>query len=120
MDNANKRKFPRLSINVEVKYRILSTPSPIAPRTRTRNISEGGLCIMILEKVTIGTLLNLKIVLPDTDQPIIATGKVLWIDEFTIYSTEAYTFYECGVEYVNIVPQDQENICHYVMCNIKE
>jgi c-di-GMP-binding flagellar brake protein YcgR len=120
MDNANKRKFPRLSINVEVKYKILDISSPTTPRTRTRNISEGGLSIMILEKVRVGTLLSLNIALPDADQPIIATGRVLWIEEFTIYSTEAYTFYECGVEYVNILSQDQENICHYVMCNIKE
>jgi c-di-GMP-binding flagellar brake protein YcgR len=103
-----------------VNKRILNTSPSIIPRTRTRNISKGGLSIMILEKVKIGTFLNLNIELPDTDQPIIAIGKVLWIDEFVIYSTESYTFYECGVEYVNIISQEQEIISHYVMCNLKE
>jgi c-di-GMP-binding flagellar brake protein YcgR len=120
MDKADKRKYPRLSMNVEVKYEILSSSSLKTPKIGAKNISAGGLCIMILEKIKVGTLLNFEFFLQDSDTPIMATGKVVWVEEFVIYSTETYVSYDCGVEYVDINSQDKEKIDHYVMLNLKE
>lgn len=118
MDQAANRKYPRLSINVDVKYEILSAPFPKTNKIGAKNLSAGGLCIMILEKVKVGTLLNFEFFLPDSDTPIMATGKVVWVEEFAIYSTETYVSYDCGVEYVDINSQDQEKIGHYVMLKL--
>jgi len=107
-------------MNVEVKYEILSASSLKTKKIWAKNISAGGLCIMILEKIKVGTLLNLEFFLQDSDIPIMATGKVVWIEKIAIYSTEIYVSYDCGVEYVDINSQDQEKIDHYVMLNIKE
>jgi len=110
MTNTEKREFPRLSFNVELKYKALNSPSPNPQKAVHKNISAGGLCIMILEEVKIGTLLNLEIFLPNEDRPIIAKGKVVWVEELTISSTENYVSYDCGVEFVDMSPQDIESI----------
>jgi c-di-GMP-binding flagellar brake protein YcgR len=120
MRKAEKRKFPRLSFDVELKYKVLNSPSPKTQESRVKNISTGGLCIMILEKVKIRTPLKLEISLPHEDKPIVAKGKVAWVEKLTIVSTETYVSYDCGVEFVDISPQDQESINRHIMFNIKD
>jgi len=120
MRNAEKRKFPRLSFDTELKYKILNSPSPKTKKSRVKNISTGGLCIMLLEKVKIETSLKLEIFLPNEDKPIIAKGKVAWVEKLTIISTESYISYDCGVEFVDISPQDIESINRHIMFNIRD
>ena len=119
MMKADKRKFPRLSFNVEVKYELLRGRSPKAKKSQAKNISAGGLCVMILEKIRAGTLLNLEFSLPDADTPIIATGKVVWVEKLSIYGAEPLVSYDCGVSFVDITPGDREKISRHVMLNLK-
>jgi c-di-GMP-binding flagellar brake protein YcgR len=119
MKKADKRKFPRLSFNVEVKYEVVRGRSPKAKKSRARNISAGGLCVMILEKVKAGTLLNLEFSLPDADAPIIAKGKVMWVEKLSIYAAESHVSYDCGVSFVDIAPGDREKITRHVMLNLR-
>jgi c-di-GMP-binding flagellar brake protein YcgR len=120
MKKANKRKFARLSFDVEFKHCVLNAPSPEPKKyIKGKNISAGGLCIMILEKLKIGTLLKFEFSLPDADKPIIAKGKIVWVEELHIISTETRVSYDCGIEFVDISPQDQESINHHVMLNLR-
>ncbi len=119
MRKADKRKFPRLSFNVDVKYEVIRGRSPKAKESQSKNISAGGLCVMILEKVRVGTLLNLEFSLPDSDTTIIAKGKVMWVEKISIYAAESHVSYDCGVAFVDIPPGDREKISHHVMLNIK-
>jgi c-di-GMP-binding flagellar brake protein YcgR len=114
-----RREFPRLEFDVEFKHWVLNEPSPKVKKNKGKNISAGGLCIMVFEKLEMGTLLKLEFPLQDADKPIIIKGKVVWIEEHVIYSHKTHVYYNCGVEFIDISPQDQENISHYVMRNIK-
>jgi c-di-GMP-binding flagellar brake protein YcgR len=118
MVEANKRRFPRLEFDVEFKHWVLSETSPTAKNSKGKNISAGGLCIMVFEKLEIGTLLKFEFALQDADNPIIARGKVVWIEELVIYSYETHVSYDCGIEFVDISPHDQEVISRHVMINI--
>jgi c-di-GMP-binding flagellar brake protein YcgR len=118
MADANRRQFPRLKFDVEFKHWILSEPSPTPKNSRGKNISAGGLCIMVFEKLKVGTLLKLEFSLQDAANPIIAKGKVVWIAELVIYSYETHVSYDCGIEFVDISPHDQEDISRHVMINI--
>ena len=121
MRKADKRKFPRLSYDVELKYEALNLSSPKTQKSRVKNISVGGLCIMIFEKVKVGTLLKIEFSLLNEDKPIVAKGKVVWVEKFEIISTEFFSVsYNCGIEFVNIRPQDQEIINHHLMLNIRD
>jgi c-di-GMP-binding flagellar brake protein YcgR len=115
MRKAEKRKFPRLSFDVELQYQVLNSPSPQTPRSRVKNISAGGLCIIMLEKVKIRTPLKLEFSFPNKDKPIVAKGRVMWVEKLTIISTESYVSYDCGVEFVDISPQDVESINRHIV-----
>ena len=118
MRKTEKRKSPRLSFDVELQYQVLNPRSPKTPKSRGKNISAGGLCIIMLEKVKIGTPLKLEFSFPNEDKPIVAKGKVMWVEKLTIISTESYVSYDCGVEFVDISPHDIESINHHIMFNI--
>jgi c-di-GMP-binding flagellar brake protein YcgR len=120
MKKANTRKYQRLSFDVEFKHWVLSAPSPKSKEIRGKNISAGGLCMVILEKLKIGTLLKLEFSLPEADKPVIAKGKVVWVEEPNIYSTVTHVSHDCGIEFVDISPQDRENISNHVMLNIRK
>jgi len=120
MRKADKRKFQRLSYGVEYKYEVLNLSSPKTQKGRIKNISVGGLCIMIFEKVKVGTLLKIYFSLLDEDKPIVTKGKVMWVEKFEIISTEFFSAsYNCGIEFVDISPQDQESINHHIMINMR-
>jgi c-di-GMP-binding flagellar brake protein YcgR len=120
MEKEETRKYPRLSFDVEFKHWVLSAPSLKAKDNRGKNISAGGLCMVILEKLKIGTILKLEFSIQDTDKPVITKGKVVWVEELNIYSAETHVSYDCGIEFIDISPQDQENINNHVMLNISQ
>jgi c-di-GMP-binding flagellar brake protein YcgR len=121
MKKSDKRKFPRLSYDVELKYEVLNLSSPTTQKSRVKNISVGGLCIMIFEKVKVGTLLKIEFSLLPKDKTIVAKGRVVWVEELEIISTDFFSAsYDCGIEFVDISPQDQESINHHVMINIRD
>jgi hypothetical protein len=64
--------------------------------------------------------LKLEISLPHEDKPLVAKGKVVWVEKLTIISAESYVSYDCGVEFVDIAPQDLESINRHIMFNIRQ
>jgi c-di-GMP-binding flagellar brake protein YcgR len=48
---------------------------------RTANISEGGMKLLMDEKLPKGTILNLELELPDPKKTIKIEGEVVWSDE---------------------------------------
>ena len=120
MRNEDKREFPRLSFDAELKYEVLNV-SPKAQKSRIKNISVGGLCITIFEKVNVGTLLKIEISLLNEDKPIVAKGKVVWVEQIEIISDKFFSVsYNCGLAFVEISHHDQESINHQMMTNIKD
>lgn len=110
-----KRKFPRLPLNVNVKCEVLNVSTLRAEEIRAKNISAGGICLVVLEKVNIGTLLKLKLSLSGEVRFIIVKGKVVWVEEFSVTHTSDYKAYDCGIEFVDVGPQDQKNISRYLI-----
>lgn len=120
MKKTDKRKFPRLSFNVDVNYELIAGQSAEARKSRSKNISAAGLCLMIPEKVEPGNLLNLEFFLPDADTPITARGNVVWVEELAIYSAEPVVSYDCGLAFTDITPGDRKKINRHVVRNLKQ
>jgi Tfp pilus assembly protein PilZ len=114
MTMMDKRKFQRLPLNVNVKCELLHTSTRMAEEIRAKNISAGGICLVVLEKVNIGSLLTLKLTLPHEIRSIIVKGKVVWVEEFSVGHTSDDKAYDCGIEFVDLGPQAQENLSHYL------
>ena len=110
MTVVERRKFSRIPLNVKVKYDVLKGSPHRAGEARSKNLSAGGICLAIPEKIDIGALLRLKLFLRNDDDYITVIGKVIWFEEFHINNTSGDKAYDCGIEFVSIEPQDQKKV----------
>jgi c-di-GMP-binding flagellar brake protein YcgR len=115
MDGQDRRRFPRLDIAVDVAWEKVSGKKNMEVNDdsdKTRNISEGGICLIVYEDINIGDELSLDIQLP-TQQVIHAVGRVVWRSSFDLAKDSWYR-YDVGIEFINISPQDREMIKKFV------
>lgn len=116
-----RRAFPRVSLDVEVDYKIISSPKEISdPMIHSKDISESGIRIVVLEKMNPDTILNLKFSLPGSQELILVTGKVAWIEEFMVGTLSSSKAYEVGVEFSSISKEDREKINQFVSLKLQK
>ena len=72
-----KREFIRLDVNLEVDYRILESLKQFKG-VQTENVSEGGIRIMLPEKLEPRTHIELVIKIPNESEPVLAIGRIIW------------------------------------------
>jgi c-di-GMP-binding flagellar brake protein YcgR len=121
LDRVQRRQYFRLEIDLSIQYRIRPNISmketPRFQRTRTKNISGGGLQIVGLDPVKKGTLLDLSIELPNRNkdpqtisQPVIikCTGKVVSI------RGDGGQKPALGVEFYRIEERDREKLINII------
>jgi len=99
-----RRRFPRFNLLVDV----LVSKRAASEREKlliTKNISQGGVCIIAYEEFREQDLLDLKIFLPEDKVPLKVLGRVVWTKEFVIGDSSKR--YDVGVEFIDI---DEETI----------
>lgn len=106
-----KRRYPRLNINVNVEYSVLETSESVAGNTK--NISAGGICLIVYEDIKPGTILKLQIYLPDNHNPIQATGKVVWRSKVEVVADKRVRF-DTGIEFLDIKDSDRNIIAQHI------
>jgi Tfp pilus assembly protein PilZ len=76
----NKRRHPRKRHIGVVDYSVMLSPQGTGI---IKNISEGGLCVIVEKYMPEGTLLKLRFQLPDSPRSssIETAGKVIWIEK---------------------------------------
>jgi c-di-GMP-binding flagellar brake protein YcgR len=71
-----QRKHPREGIIIDVIYKVLS---PLKDMGLTRDISQGGLCLLLNNELRPGTILELKYRLPHEEARLVVTEvEVVW------------------------------------------
>jgi c-di-GMP-binding flagellar brake protein YcgR len=119
MASVEKKAFPRVYFDVEVEYKIISSPEKISdPMIRSKDTSEGGITIAALERLDPYTMLALKFLLPGSRESISATARVVWIEEFMVGTLNSSKAYEAGVEFVSISKEDREKINQFVLSKL--
>ena len=112
------REFARLDLNVKVDWKkINETTKPKQEFSdKTKNISAGGLCLVVYEKLNIGEKVQIEMELP-SKEVINAEGKVVWISEYEISGREEETIYDIGVEFVKISQKERDEINKFVFAS---
>jgi len=105
----NKRKYPRLDISLDTRYRVLESLGEHA-ETVTKNISERGICIPLDEHVEPGTRLEITITIPNEPVPVQGIGQIAWVRK-----NESTGLYEAGIELVHIKKQDRDRLWKYAI-----
>jgi len=95
-----RRKFPRVEIDVLVNY-------DINAKARSKDISENGICLITGKALEVGSFLNIVFSI-EKDDEIKAIGKVKWTREVSAKQ------YENGLEFWHIDKIDENKIKKYV------
>jgi c-di-GMP-binding flagellar brake protein YcgR len=107
-----RRKFVRLDLNTMVEWEKLDSAEPSGEFV-SKNISSGGICLIVNDTINIGDKLKLKISLP-TLKKINSNGKVVWVEDFEIVGERREKRYEAGIEFFGISDEDREEINKFV------
>lgn len=97
----DKRNHPRVAASMKVTYSLQegAAKDNIALLNRTKNISTGGLCLIVYERLSKGTGLYLDIVLSD-DYVLKIKGEVAWQTSFK--EDDSRVRYETGIRFVDM------------------
>ena len=108
--NMEKRKAPRVTTHIPVKYHQLGSPEKtFTGSTITKNLSEGGVRFRTQNFVSRACRLILELDLPMFNNPIRAISKVAWIRK-----TVSGEDYELGNQFLEISKKDKELVSEYV------
>jgi len=102
-----RRKFSRLDISVGVGWRRLGPQmaDALADIDATRNIAEGGVCVVANERFQVGDRLELTLTMP-SEKIIRTLGEVVWVHEAVMAREDGIQRLDVGVAFSN-VPQDE-------------
>ena len=109
-----KRRFPRFNLLVDVLVSKRAT-SEREKLLITKNISQGGACIIAYEELKELDILDLKIFLPEDDKPIKVTARVAWVREIVIGGTEQAKRYDVGVEFIGVDNEIMNKLNRYLV-----
>jgi len=105
--NFERRKHPRFSVDLPIEYSRID--SPASHNGRGLNISEGGLFIYFPEKMDLGQHLSLKLFFPLGSKlsTIEVLVEVAWTE---IHISETQGDYRCGVRFIDISPENVDEL----------
>lgn len=113
-----RRVFLRLNVAVEGVY----SRKTLFAREKlflAKNISRGGMCIVVNIKLKVEELLDLRIYLLDDQKPIKAIGKVVWINKGVAEGFFRRRKFDVGVQFIDIRQEGQDRIETYVLHHYK-
>ena len=115
-DAPDRRKYARLDINSRVLVSILETDDK-NPQSKikaiSKNIGAEGVCFNSEHPLDPGMILDLEIVLPDTDETVSIEGRVMWCTPASS-SDSREQGYDTGVKFLDIDKNHIKLITEYV------
>ena len=114
-DGADKRRFVRAEFPCKI---IIYVPKEHSISTKTKNISAGGVRVILLEKLDIVSIVGLDIFL--NNESVNCKGRVVWSVEKTELAPGGSTQYDTGIEYYQIEDDDRRVINNLVDSIVSE
>ena len=111
MNIEDKRRSTRVPLSINVAYSPTNGPADLGSFGQSRNISAGGVCMVLLTRHDVGTNIRLNMEIPGRACVINATGRIVWVQEFDIAGERAY---DTGIEFVDTASEDLNRITQFV------
>ena len=106
------RKFIRLRAPLPVEYRSMSKHKKQKKfSSLMKNISVGGLSLVVKEPVRAGDLIQVRIDVPHLEEPVSVVGDVVW--HFSA-KREQGPVHEAGIRFQEVNPSELNKILDYV------
>jgi len=110
-----KRKFVRLNVNVEVRWRKLQEDASMIVG-KNSDISANGICLLVEERFEPQDKLQLELELPN--QKIVkSVGNVVWVNQFGIVGSQDQR-YSMGIEFIEISDEDKQELEKFVFSSL--
>lgn len=109
----NRRKVERIEKMLDVKYKLLKSPK-VKSATRSKNISEEGICILAYEILPKDSTLELEIAVPSQKEPICTKGSVAWIEEAGQVDADKRRSFLTGIKFIEIDNKDKINLVNFI------
>lgn len=99
-----RRLYERISLPIRLKYEVKNRPK-LVKETLTKNLSGGGICLSLKEKLLPKTQLVMVIEIGKSNDLINLNGNVVWSRRVEILGeAETDVYYDTGIEFINADP----------------
>jgi len=102
----NRRKYPRATLEVDVEFRVGREQKEF--RVQTKNVSAGGICVMLPEMLPVGTELRVALELPDAERALDVAGEVVWTLRQRKLLKRKTDAFETGIKFVDLDNRDRD------------
>lgn len=116
IEKVQRRNYFRMECYIEVRYRVFdnnnteNNKDKPFKKTMANNLSGGGICLMLDEKIEVGSLLECEM-FSEQYKKFQFFGKVVRYDQI---EREGKYKYEAGVAYLEINEYDRETVVKYI------
>ena len=112
-DFPERRRQFRINTTMSVQYRGIKQADDSVVTAISRDISTGGVRLLVNEFISVFTRLVLDIAVPSTPKPVRAVSKVAWIRKRP-YGEQ----YEVGAQFMDISKEDKKDVSDFVVRSI--
>ena len=113
----DRRKFKRLRYGVQVEisyYRKKPGDTDIIRKLKTKDISAGGIRVVLKDELEKGSLVSVRLVMPDTDKELTCFAQVAWVAD---QSAEGF---ETGFAYIDISNKEMTSIQEFIDAELEK
>jgi len=104
-DKIDRRRFIRIKFPFTIHLYPTGEP-PIS--AYTEDISAGGIKVTVHQELKVSSLVNLEVYVKL--RPIVCKGKVIWINKRESEFLEGEIFFDIGMEFQGLNPEEREAI----------
>lgn len=111
-DGEDRRKHCRFKKALIVEYNIEKRPH--LKNAKSVDISKGGLKLLLDEKLGKGSIIDVKISVPEAKKIIEIEGEIVWTREADIKDSSGKRFFHSGVKYLTIKEPHGTHLSEYL------
>lgn len=108
----NRRRFPRAYYTCLITIKKRLTSKTIS--THTENIGAGGICVLLKEDLGLFQGVDVELFVSETNPPIKCGGTIVWVVKKSDPKQKGAYFFDTGIEFIDIRPEDREKISEVV------
>lgn len=113
-EGAERRRHVRVDVDIPVRYILTKDSSPLTA-VQTKNISMGGLCITIAEKLKRGDVISVEIDICAVSERITAKGEIMWVKEETENNDpQGIRRFDIGLEFKELSNRHRKQLFNFL------
>lgn len=108
----DRRECIRVDESLRINYKLLE--SFLSTSSKSKNISLGGICLPVFQRLDPGIVLALEIHLRNFSKPIVAVGEVVWRSEKEGLKPTLEFPFEIGIRFIKIKLADRNRLIKHI------